>query len=136
MTVAASYNGGINGVAKKREVQQQRKALDLHLVDETSRYMFRILVAKMMFEDPALFGFQLDERDYYPYIPPREVVVVSSDIDDLAEFAGRYGVSYAQLRRANPWLRDTKLVTGKGKTYEIVIPDLAAERNYYQNLSK
>jgi hypothetical protein len=64
------------------------------------------------------------------------VVVVSSDIDDLAEFAGRYGVSYAQLRRANPWLRDTKLVTGKGKTYEIVIPDLAAERNYYQNLSK
>ena len=85
---------------------------------------------------PALFGFQLDERDYYPYIPPREVVVVSSDIDDLAEFAGRYGVSYAQLRRANPWLRDTKLVTGKGKTYEIVIPDLAAERNYYQNLSK
>ena len=136
MTVAASYNGGINGVAKRREVQQQRKALDLQLVEETSRYMFRILVAKMMFEDPALFGFQLDEHDYYPYIPPREVVVVSSDIDDLAEFAGRYGVSYAQLRRANPWLRDTKLVTGKGKTYEIEIPDLAAERNYYQNLTK
>ena len=98
--------------------------------------MFRILVAKMMFEDPSLFGFQLEESDYYPYIPPREVVVVSSDIDDLAEFAGRYGVSYAQLRRANPWLRDTKMVAAKGKTYEIVIPDLAAERNYYLSLSR
>ena len=136
MTVAASYNGGINGISKKREVQRQPKALDLHLVDETSRYMFRILVAKMMFEDPSLFGFELDENDCYPYIPPKATVVVSSDIDDLAEFAGRYGVSYAQLRRANPWLRDTRLSVGRGKSYEIDIPDLEAERNYFVSLSR
>ena len=48
--------------------------------------------------------------------------------------AGRYGISYAQLRRANPWLRDTKLTAAKGKTYEIAIPDIAAERDYFLHL--
>lgn len=134
MTVAASFNGGINGITRRREVQRQSKAMDLHLVEETSRYMFRILAAKMMFEDPSLFGFELEDRDLYPYIPPKQVVKVSESIEDLAEFAARYGISYAQLRRANPWLRDTKLVAAKGKTYEIAIPDIVAEREYFLHL--
>ena len=136
MTVAASYNGGINGITKRREVQHQRKAMDLQLVEETSRYMFRILVAKMMFEDPSAFGFDVKEAERYPYFPPKKTVQVSEPIEDLAEFAGRHGVSYAQLRRANPWLRDSKLVPAKGKTYSIDIPDLEAERNYYLSLSR
>ena len=134
MTVAASYNGGINGITRRREQQHQAKALDLTLVEETSRYMFRILVAKMMFEDPEQFGFSMEETARYPYFPPKRTVVVSSQIDDLAAFAERYGVTYAQLRRANPWLRDTKLVPARGKTYEIAIPDLEAERNYFLSL--
>lgn len=134
MTVAASYNGGINGITRRREQQHQSKALDLTLVEETSRYMFRILVAKMMFEDPSQFGFEIGEADRYPYIPLKRTVIVSSEIGDLAEFAGRYGISYAQLRRANPWLRDTKLSPARGKTYEIAIPDLEAEREYFLSL--
>ena len=134
MTVAASYNGGINGVTRRLEAQKQRQALNLHLVEETSRYMFRILVAKMLFEDPSQFGFTLDEDEIYPYIPPKRTVVVSSSIDDLAEFAGRYGITYAQLRRANPWLRDTHLSAGRGKQYEIEIPDVERERNYFLHL--
>ena len=134
MTVAASYNGGVNGIARKREQQQQPKAMDLQLVEETSRYMFRILVAKMFFENPESFGFKLEADEYYPYIPPKRTVFVSQSIDDLAEFAGRYGLSYAQLRRANPWLRDMKLAAKTGKTYEILIPDLDAEKNYFLHL--
>ncbi|MBQ6300147.1 MAG: lytic transglycosylase domain-containing protein [Bacteroidales bacterium] len=134
MTVAASFNGGINGITRRRETQRQSNAMDLYLVEETSRYMFRILVAKMMFENPELFGFEMEERDLYPYILPKQKVKVSESIEDLAEFAGRYGISYAQLRRANPWLRDTKLVAAKGKTYEILIPDIEAERQYLLHL--
>lgn len=136
MTVAASYNGGINGIARRREVQKQPKALDLHLVEETSRYMFRILAAKMMFEHPADFGFSLDPDDRYPYIPPKQYVPVSEPVEDLVAFAGRYGVSYADLRRANPWLRDTKLQAAKGKTYRIAIPDLAAEKEAFHPVDK
>ena len=134
MTVAASYNGGINGITRKREQQRQNRALDLQLVEETSRYMFRILVAKLFFVNPESFGFKLDADEYYPYIPPKRTVIVSESIDDLAEFAGRYGLTYAQLRRANPWLRDMKLSAKTGKTYEILIPDLEAERNYFLHL--
>ena len=123
MTVAASYNGGQNGISKRIENQRQRKAMDLWLVEETSRYMFRILAAKMLFEDPTSFGFYVREKDKYPVEPkPKETVSVSGPIENLVEFAEEHGIRYATLKGANLWLRDSKLTNKAGKTYEIVIP--------------
>lgn len=123
MTVAASYNGGQNGISKRIENQRQRKAMDLWLVEETSRYMFRILTAKMFFEDPASFGFYVREKDKYPVEPkPKEIVSVSGPIENLVDFAEEHGIRYATLKGANLWLRDSKLTNKAGKTYEIVIP--------------
>lgn len=123
MTVAASYNGGQNGISKRIENQRQRKAMDLWLVEETSRYMFRILAAKMFFEDPASFGFYVREKDKYPVEPkPKETVSVSGPIENLVDFAEEHGIRYATLKGANLWLRDSKLTNKAGKTYEIVIP--------------
>lgn len=123
MTVAASYNGGQNGISKRIENQRQRKAMDLWLVEETSRYMFRILAAKMFFEDPTSFGFYVREKDKYPVGPkPKETVSVSGPIENLVDFAEEHGIRYATLKGANLWLRDSKLTNKAGKTYEIVIP--------------
>lgn len=123
MTVAASYNGGQNGISKRIENQRQRKAMDLWLVEETSRYMFRILAAKMFFEDPTSFGFYVREKDKYPVEPkPKETVSVSGTIENLVDFAEEHGIRYATLKGANLWLRDSKLTNKAGKTYEIVIP--------------
>lgn len=123
MTVAASYNGGHNGISKRIENQRQRKAMDLWLVEETSRYMFRILAAKMFFEDPTSFGFYVREKDKYPVEPkPKETVSVSGPIENLVDFAEEHGIRYATLKGANLWLRDSKLTNKAGKTYEIVIP--------------
>ena len=123
MTVAASYNGGQNGISKRIENQRQRKAMDLWLVEETSRYMFRILTAKMFFEDPASFGFYVREKDKYPVEPkPKETVSVSGPIENLVDFAEEHGIRYATLKGANLWLRDSKLTNKAGKNYEIVIP--------------
>ena len=123
MTVAASYNGGQNGISKRIENQRQRKAMDLWLVEETSRYMFRILAAKMFFEDPTSFGFYVKEKDKYPVEPkPKETVSVSGPIENLVDFAEEHGIRYATLKGANLWLRDSKLTNKAGKTYEIVIP--------------
>lgn len=123
MTVAASYNGGQNGISKRIENQRQRKAMDLWLVEETSRYMFRILTAKMFFEDPKSFGFYVREKDKYPVEPkPKEIVSVSGPIENLVDFAEEHGIRYATLKGANLWLRDSKLTNKAGKTYEIVIP--------------
>lgn len=123
MTVAASYNGGQNGISKRIENQRQSKAMDLWLVEETSRYMFRILAAKMFFEDPTSFGFYVREKDKYPVEPkPKETVSVSGPIENLVDFAEEHGIRYATLKGANLWLRDSKLTNKAGKTYEIVIP--------------
>ena len=123
MTVAASYNGGTGGVTKKQTVQGVDSALDMFLVEETSRYMFRLLAAKTVFENPARYGFLLRSEDLYPYIPPKETVVVTTQIDDLAAFAKEHGVTFAQLKMENLWLRGDGLNNKSGRRYEVKIPD-------------
>lgn len=122
MTVAASYNAGQGGISKRLEEQKQDSALDLWLVEETARYMYRLLACKMLFEDPAAFGFDVPESEKYPCIEPIRTVDVSSPIENLVDFADKYGVTYAQLKAANLWLRGTKLDNKDGKTYKITIP--------------
>jgi hypothetical protein len=90
------------------------------LVEETSRYPYRILAIKQIFENPYRYGFILRPRDLYKPIKTTEISV-STDILDLADFAQKQGVTYADLKRFNPWLRDRKLSTA-GKTYVIQIP--------------
>lgn len=124
MTVAASYNAGQNGISQKIEQQKQMCALDLWLVEETSRYMYRLMAVKMMFENPEAFGFSIRAEDRYPYIAPAKTVMTNGSIEDLVQFALDNGVTYAALKRENLWLRDSKLTNPTGKTYKIAIPAL------------
>lgn len=118
--VAASYNCGIAGVSKRMEAQKQSSFFDLLLPEETSRYVYRILVAKMFFENPEAFGFNVPDR-YKPMEISRSVLV-SGEIPSLVDFAAQYGVSYAQLKRANLWLRSDKITNKDRRTYRILIP--------------
>ena len=127
MTVAASYNGGQQGMDRRILDQQQTDAMNMWLVSETSRYMFRLLAAKMMFENPQQFGFNFRREDLYPYIPVKEQVKIIDPVPDLVSFAGQYGISYADLKRANLWLRESKLNNSSHRTYYIDIPDVEAE---------
>ena len=127
MTVAASYNGGQQGMDRRIEAQHQTDALNMWLVDETSRYMFRLLAVKMMFEDPSLFGFSFKSEDLYPFIPARKQIKVTDPVEDLVDFAEKNGVTYADLKRANLWLRESKLNNKSHRTYYVDIPDVKAE---------
>lgn len=123
MTVAASYNAGQNGITRRIADQKQTHAFDLWMAEETSRYMFRILTAKMLFDKPQAFGFGGENVISYPYTAPKEVVKVSSSITSLVDFAEKHGVTYAALKGANLWLLDSKLTVHPGKNYQIIIPD-------------
>ena len=122
MTVAASYNAGQGGITKRLTDQHQKRATDLFLPTETSRYMFRILTAKYFFENPEAFGFHLENGESYPYLPPKETVSVSGPIANLADFAEQHGSTYFFVKEANLWLRSDKLTNKSGKTYQIIIP--------------
>lgn len=127
ITAAASYNAGQQGVLRRIEGQNQACSVDLWLAEETSRYMFRILAAKMLLENPQLFGFSFTKEQLYPYIPPKEVLTVDYSISDLVKFAQDRGIIYAQLKRANLWLREDKLNNSSKKIYKISIPDVESE---------
>lgn len=122
MTVAASYNAGQAGISRRLTDQRQTNALELWLPEETARYMFRLLAAKMLFEHPAAFGFDVPENERYPYVAPRETVTVSESVPSLVDFAEKHGTTYARLKEANLWLRDNKLTNKSRKTYQILIP--------------
>jgi hypothetical protein len=119
--VAASYNRGIAGVARALENQQVDNFYDLHLVDETSRYVFRILAIKEIIENPAKYGFNVNPKHLYQPEKLRYIEVTET-IPDLVKFAKQQGVNYKLLKRHNPWLRDDRLTVKKGKTYRIALP--------------
>lgn len=127
--VAASYNGGMGRISGELAKQDADSAFDLWLVDETTRYVYRIMAIKQIFENPSKYGFVLRARDLYKPIECVEISI-SQDIPDLAVFAKEHGVTYADLKRFNPWLRDRKLTTG-GKTYQLSIPQ---EKDMYYKI--
>lgn len=124
LTVAAAYNAGQGGISKRMADQNESKATDLWLVEETSRYMFRIMAAKMMFENPASFGFIVLEADKYRRNPPKEIVTTRNEIANLVNFANNHGVSYMELKNENLWLREDKLNNASHREYKIIIPDV------------
>lgn len=128
LTAAASYNAGQGRISGELEKQGVEDATDLWLVPETTRYMFRLLAVKQFMEDPKEFGFYLKKEQLYPVIQYKEVVV-KTGIADLTTFAKKYGVTYAQLKDANPWLKQRNLANRSGRTYKIQIP-LKESLNY------
>ena len=118
--VAASYNGGMGRITGELNRQDADSAFDLWLVEETTRYVYRIMAIKEIFEHPYKYGFVLKARDLYKPIECKEVEV-SHDVADLSAFAKEHGVTYADLKRLNPWLRDRKLQTA-GRSFVLKIP--------------
>ena len=105
VAVTASYNAGQARIASQLVKQDVDDSLDLQLVEETARYVYRILRAS----------------DLYPPIPYTEVKVTKG-IADLACFARSKGINLAILKNMNPWLRQTSLTNHSGRTYVIQIP--------------
>ena len=122
VNVAASYNAGMGRINSSLSSQQVDSSLDLLLVSETSRYVFRILAAKQVFENPYAYGFVLKKENLYQPVSVQRTSVTQT-IDDLADFSHKYGLNYMLLKEFNPWLRDTKLTVRAGKSYEIAIPN-------------
>ncbi len=128
LTVAASYNAGQARISKQLEVQMATRATDLWLVEETARYMFRLLAAKAVIGNPQQYGFLLKREQLYPVIPYTEVTMTTG-IADLAQFAKKHDITYAQLKDANPWLRGTMMQNKSRRTYVLKIP--TREGMYY-----
>lgn len=120
-SVMAAYNGGPTRISTELQKQQVETSLDLWLVEETTRYPWRVLAYKTLMENPTRYGFQL--RDDQLYQPMKyKNVTVSGPVEDWAVWAKKQGITYAQLREANPWIRSKTLPNKTGKSYTVKIP--------------
>jgi len=120
--VAASYNGGRSGLDRQMANQKAKSYYDLLFVEETSRYVFRILALKMVMEDPEKYGFRIEKKQLYPVIETKNIEV-KGPVKDWAAFAIEKGITYKTLKMFNPWLRETFLKNPARKTYILKIPE-------------
>ena len=126
LTVAASYNTGRANVTKRINAQKEEKAINLVLLPETSRYIFRLLAVKTIFSNPQAYGFILKESDLDPTIPIAKTITVSNAVTSWADIAKEPGLTYLQLHEANPWIRNSSMANKSNKTYKVKIPDVKA----------
>ena len=125
---AMAYNGGQGRITRELNNQHAEHALDLWLVEETTRYFYRILAIKLVFENPSQYGFVIKPEHLHKPMEFKEIKVTQS-IPNLATFAKQHGVTYAQLKDFNSWLRSTSLNVSSGKSYTLQIP--TKESLYY-----
>lgn len=118
---AASYNRGVGGTLRDLNFQKGNSFYDLYLNSETSRYIFRILSYKLIFENPEQYGFILKDSDYYK-MDPSMVITVDTTINDLSEWALSHETSYKMVKLLNPWLKDRSLPNRSRTVYRIEIP--------------
>ena len=115
---AAAYNAGVQRIKTSLEKQQTNSYYDLFLNEETSRYMYRMLATKLIFESPESYGFLIPKAQTYPF-PKTKLVKVSTSPIDWVAFAQSQNISYADLREMNPWIKGYQLSNRDNTEYEI-----------------
>ena len=115
---AAAYNADVQRIKTSLEKQQTNSYFDLFLNEETSRYMYRMLATKLIFESPERYGFVIPKEQTYPFPKTKLVKVGTSPIDWVA-FAKSHNMSYADLREMNPWIKGYQLSNRNNTEYEI-----------------
>ncbi len=118
---AAAYNVGPTNFKKEQSNQRETDYYNMNVNLETSRYIFRLIALKEIMSYPDQYGFYIDQEEKYPPRDDYYEVLVDKSVTNWGEFAHNYGISYRELKRYNPWLRDNHL-TVINNTYNIKIP--------------
>lgn len=118
---AAAYNAGNHGIEKYMKQQKADNYYDLLLGQETGRYVFRIVALKQILQNTDLYGLNFKDKHLYK-TQETNLLVVDTAVTSFPDFAKRFGITYKELKRHNPWLRERHLDNASKKPYEIKIP--------------
>lgn len=120
-TAAESYNTGYIRISKELLRQHASEGLDLWLVDETMRYVFRIITCKEFLKDPQKYGFYLKKEHLYAPFETRDTIVTGK-VSNWINFADTLGISFYDLKSFNTWIRSDSLMNVEGKPYKVTYP--------------
>jgi membrane-bound lytic murein transglycosylase D len=119
MLAAAAYNMGEEGLIAEILEQKTHNYIDLYLSLETQRYLFRILTAKLVMENPARYGFNLQEEDLYAALPFQTATIEFAEETPISLLAGVAGTTFKQIKELNPHVRGHYILPGR---HEIRLP--------------
>ena len=116
---AAAYNMGEDGLLTEMLMQKEKNYYHLYLNEETQRYVFRILAAKMILSNPQKYGYFLKEEDLYKPLPYETIEITVDDPVPLHIIAQAANTYFKLIKDLNPQIKNYHLYSGK---YNILIP--------------
>ena len=129
---AAAYNMGEDGLQAELLIQKVGNYYQLYLNQETQRYVFRILSAKIIMSHPERFGYSLSKSDLYA---PRGTETVEIRVTEpvplhiIAQAADTY---FKIIKDLNPQIKYYSLPAG---THAVHIPAGQA-KGFYERYDK
>jgi membrane-bound lytic murein transglycosylase D len=108
----AAYNCGEERVKDEMAQQGENDYFRLALPQETERYIFRILAAKIILSDPQLYGFELPESEGYPPLEFDTVVLQLPQAVPLRDLAKACGSYFKEMKELNPEIQGHTLPAG------------------------
>ncbi len=129
---AAAYNMGEDGLQSELLIQKVGNYYQLYLNQETQRYVFRILAAKIIMSNPERFGYSLSKSDLYA---PRRTDIVNIKASEpvplhiIAQAANTY---FKIIKDLNPQIKYYSLPAG---THTVHIPQGQA-KGFYERYEK
>jgi hypothetical protein len=132
---AAAYNMGEEGLKTEMLVQKVNNYYQLYLNQETQRYVFRILAAKIILSNPGKYGFYLTEEDLYKPVQFDRIEITANQPVPLYVIAEAAKTYFKVIKDLNPHIRNYYLPAG---SHNLLIPKGAASgfSERYENLLK
>jgi membrane-bound lytic murein transglycosylase D len=120
---AAAYNMGEEGLKTELLMQKVNNYYKLYLNQETQRYIFRILAAKIIMSNPEKYGYDLAREDLYHAVQFDRVEVTVREAVPLYIIAQAAKTYFKVIKDLNPHFKSYYLPAGK---YKLMLPRGAA----------
>ena len=123
MMAAAGYNMGHTNLKYSADLQKSDNYFDLFLNDETSRYIFRIVIIKELMKNSARYGLNIPDSEKYKQYKSKKVLV-KKKVSNIAVWARAHGSTYKYVKLYNPWILKRSLPKPSHKgDWVVEIPD-------------
>lgn len=116
---AAAYNMGEEGLKTELLMQKVNNYYQLYLNQETSRYVFRILAAKIIMSNPEKYGYNFSKGDLYSEVQFDSVEITARETVPIYIIAQAAKTYFKVIKDMNPHFTGYHLPAGKHK---VLIP--------------
>jgi membrane-bound lytic murein transglycosylase D len=121
----AAYNCGEGRVQKELASQKVNNYYHLALPEETERYVFRAIAAKVVLESPRTYGFEIPPDALYGPLEYDEAEAILTQEIMVRSLAAACGTYYKAFKDINPWIKGASLPPG---AYRFKLPKGSAGR--------